>query len=78
MLPPWRSTSKLKSKVGINLLQVEGVAEMSQVKDAVASFGNASDAEEDLSSLTARWECDAAHNTEIGWEEERNWMMSRL
>jgi hypothetical protein len=76
MLPPWGSTSKLKSKVGIN--PQEEVAEMSQVKDAVPSFGNASIAEEDLSSLSASSECDAAHNTEMLWEEERNWIMSRL
>ena len=55
----------------------EGLAEMSQVSDAVASFGNASVAEEDLSSLSTSSEC-VADNTEMGSEEERNLITSKL
>ena len=75
MLPLSRLTSKLKSKVGMN--PQEGLAEMSQVNDAVASFGNARVAEEDFSSLSTISEC-VADNTEIGSEEERNRITSRL
>ena len=55
----------------------EGLAEMSQVSDAVASFGKASVAEQDLSTLSTTSEC-VADNTEMGSEEERNLITSRL
>jgi len=68
-------TSKLKSKVGMN--PQERLAETSQVNYIVASFGNARVAEEDWSTLLTSSECNA-DNTEMGAEEERNRIMSRL
>jgi len=75
MSPFSRLTSKLKSKVGMN--PQEGVAEMSQVSDTVTSFGNASVAEEDLPTFSTSSVC-VADNTEVGEEEERNRITSRL